>query len=640
FVIQSVVTNAQISVNLGKSNSFFGNVYSVIKLTLVERQKLSSSQLGSLESTNLESIGNLMYTHNNPFSDSENRKERQPSISWNSVQRQSSESSSSSSQRGSHSYFSSSSSEENFIPDPEPTAELHLAPNVPLLPFFIGYKGKNIQMSDKVNVVDNAYNIISQIADELQNPSQLPSVHLLEKYVILKNLLRVMNYEQYTDLVNRVYSGDGIRDKQRHTDSKAVLRDAVAQAGTGPALLTIQNWLHNGKLGDAEAARVISQIPKNVRKPTAKYVRAFFDMIVHPAVLQQKYVNVSAPLALGELIQNGQTIWELSPKQSSSPMSAKDNNAVIDLVISYLTDKLKEGFDENNGQKIQTFILALGVTGHQKIISVFEPYLEGTQPASNFQRLVMVSCLYVLSRTQPKLVGPIFYKLYVNELEDHEIRCVAVMLFIVTNPPLITMQRVAKYTHYDKNEHVNSVVKTTLQSLANTKRLELHNIAAKARLVTHLLNPKKNANANLLSRNYYKDIENRIVRRFSLQTVGSDNSPLPVLVHVGVHTIFDFMKQPTMEAGYTISNIQQLIGKLWPSEEENGREEAPQKSRVEKLAQALKIKPEYLNKLEGSVYLDTIYGLIFYPFESNSVPSFSNRKYSELYFKIKLLLKI
>ncbi|XP_071647177.1 vitellogenin-2-like [Temnothorax longispinosus] len=629
FVIQSVVTNAQISVSLGKSNPFLGNVYSVMKLSLVERQKLSNSQLGSLESTNLESIGNLMYTQNNPFSDTENRKERQPSVSWNSMQRQSSESSSSSSQEGAYkshsrsSSSSSSSSEENYIPDPEPTAELHLAPNVPLLPFFIGYKGKNIQMSDKVNAVDDAYNIIYKIADELQNPSQTLRQYVecfcpLEKFVILKNLLRVMNYEQYTELVNRVVSGDGIQNKQRHTDSKAVLRDAVAQAGTGPALLTIQNWLHNGKLGDAEAARVISQIPKNVRKPTAKYVRAFFDMIVHPAVLEQKYVNVSAPIALGQLINNGLTIWQLSPKQSSS---AKDNNAVIDLGISYLTDKLKEGFDENNGQKIQTFIMALASTGHQKIISVFEPYLEGTQPASNFQRLLIVSSLSGLARTQPKLVGPIFYKLYVNELEDHEIRCIAVQLFILTNPPLITLQRVAKYTHFDKNEQVNSAVKTTLQSLANTKRSELHNIASKARLVTHLLNPKKSANS--MSRSYYKDIENWIVKGFYLQTVSSDNSPLPALVHFGVNTIFDFVQQPTLGAGYTISNIQQLVGKLWHSEEGNGREEAPQKSRVEKLAQALKIKPEYLNKLEGNVYLDTMYNLIFYPFESNSVPSYS-----------------
>ncbi|XP_077269193.1 vitellogenin-3-like [Temnothorax americanus] len=625
FVIQSVETNAQISVNLGKSNSFLGNVYSVMKLSLVERQKLSNSQLGSLESTNLESIGNLMYTQNNPFSDSENRKERQPSVSWNSMQRQSSESSSSSSQEDaygkSHSRSSSSSSssnEKNFIPDPEPTAELHLAPNVPLLPFFIGYKGKNIQMSNKVNTVENAYNIIYQIADALQNPSQIPGVNLLEKFVILKNLLRVMNYEQYTELVNRVFIGDGIQDKQRHIDSKAVLRDAVAQAGTGPALLTIQNWLHNGKLGDAEAALVVSQIPKHVHKPTAKYVRAFFDMIVHPAVLEQKYVNVSAPIALGQLIYNGLNIWQLSPKQSSS---AKDNNAVIELGISYLTDKLKKGFDENNGQKIQTYIMALATTGHQKIISVFEPYLEGTQPASNFQRLLIVSSLSDLARTQPKLVGPIFYKLYVNELEEHEIRCIAVQLFILTNPPLITLQRVAKYTHYDKNEQVNSAVKTTLQSLANTKRLELQNIASKARLVTHLLNPKKSANS--LSRGYYKDIENWIVKGFYLRTVSSDNNPLPVLVHFGVNTIFDFVQQPTLGAGYTISNIQQLIGKLWHSKEGNGREEAPQKSRVEKLAQALKIKPEYLNKLEGNVYLDTIYNLIFYPFESNSVPSYS-----------------
>lgn len=235
--------------------------------------------MGSEESNNLESTGNLVYAYNNPFSESENRRERRPSISWNSAQVQSSESSSSSSQssRGGSS-SSSSSSEEHDISNVQSKAALHLAPNVPLLPLFIGYKGKSIQMSEQVDVVSRALNLIDQIASELQLPVN-PSA-TLEKYIMLKNLLRILNHEQYNQLEKLVLSQKGGSDSPiKYKNMWSTLRDAVTQAATGPALLTIVNWLKNQKVEGVEAARILSQIPKNVHVPTEDYLKTFFVSI-------------------------------------------------------------------------------------------------------------------------------------------------------------------------------------------------------------------------------------------------------------------------------------------------------------------------------------------------------------------------
>lgn len=322
-------------------------------------------------------------------------------------------------------------------------------------------------------------------------------------------------------------------------------------------------------------------------------------------------------------------------------MIMKDNNDVAEQYIPYLEKQLKQGYLENNSVKIQTYITALGKTGHPKIISVYEPYLEGTKPSSKFQRLLMVASLSTLARIQPKLVGPIFYKLYFDTREDNEIRALAVHQYITTNPPLITLQRIAKYTYYDKSEDVNSVVRSTIESIANKERSKWQDLASKARSVRNLLNTSNYTT----SLGYYKDIENWFFKELYLQTVAGNDNSVPAFLRLGVNTILDYLEQPTVEAGYATSNIRQLFYKLdninWNEwNEGKANKGSMQKSLVDELVQALKIKSEPLNKLEGNVFVNTPYGFLFYPFDSNTLEAIPNGKYPQSYFKIVLLIKL
>lgn len=321
----------------------------------------------------------------------------------------------------------------------------------------------------------------------------------------------------------------------------------------------------------------------------------------------------------------------------------KDNKDVVEHYIPYLANQLKQGYSENNNQKIQTYIVALGLTGHPEIIPVFEPYLEGTKPATKYQRFLIVTFLSTLARSQPKLVGPIFFKLYLDNREENDIRALAVHQLIQTNPPLLTWQRLAKYTFYEKSEQVNSVIKTTINSLAAAKQpsMKLYHLAQKARSVRYLLNPAINTTSSV---GYYKDIESWLFKELTLQTV-ANNIPVPKFINLGLYSSIDYLEQPIFESEFAVSSVQQLVNKFnrlnwddWDNEKVD--EESMQKSLVEKLTQELKIKSGQQNKVEGNFFLNTPYGSVLSPFDSHTIQTIPSGKYPQFYFKIILLLKI
>lgn len=290
FTIQSSVTTSNIFVKLGEKDSAIGSVDSKVNLTLVEKNKSKFTQQ-ELSADQHVSTGNLVYMYNNPFSKSAEVQQRLPSISRNSQQAQSSESQSSSEQGrqsarsallndqrddGSSSSSSSSySSEENddrtYLQSPPSLDE---APHNPLLPFFIGYNGKNIQTSDQIDAVQTAANLAIQITEGMENPNAQKPGQTLERFTILQNLLRTMNTNQLAEVENAAFKLSKLKNIAKKV--KNVLQKTIIQIGTGPALEVIKQVIKNKSIKGFEAAMSISRIPKTVRTPTEEYIREFY----------------------------------------------------------------------------------------------------------------------------------------------------------------------------------------------------------------------------------------------------------------------------------------------------------------------------------------------------------------------------
>ena len=61
--------------------------------------------------------------------------------------------------------------------------------------------------------------------------------------------------------------------------NRRVFRDAVAEAGTLPALSAIIRWIRSNKLAETEAAEIVAALPRSVVTPTPEYIKSFFVSI-------------------------------------------------------------------------------------------------------------------------------------------------------------------------------------------------------------------------------------------------------------------------------------------------------------------------------------------------------------------------
>lgn len=212
---------------------------------------------------------------------------------------------SSSSSSSSESDSDSSSSESNSVEGREqfhqPKPTLKKAPENPLSPFFIGYRGQSIQNAKNIDVLEVARKLSEEIGNDLQNPSEIPETNPLAKFNILSELIRTMDAHQIERLVEQLYVAepeDESHEKTSFEEMKAdssehkhkvhrqqwnvrnaawaTFRDAVTDAGTGPAITQTMKWIQTRKVRGENAAQLIAAWPKTIREPTEEMQRAFY----------------------------------------------------------------------------------------------------------------------------------------------------------------------------------------------------------------------------------------------------------------------------------------------------------------------------------------------------------------------------
>lgn len=273
-------------------NNDLGTVHSQTVLTLDGLDK-NVDEL-SINPSKLKSTGNLLYTYYSSISDIEQSMPYRSNSIRNIEPTQLTENdrSQSSSEENRSQTNSGSGSNSNNEKFKQSVSRLDIAPENRMMFSLVDYKNmnQNMQVSDKIDPIEAASIKIAQITDELQQPNNQPYYETLERYTILVNLLRVFNVQQYAELEERLnlnqmqqLSQNSPLDKRdmsnKWNDLWNVYCDAVAQAGTGPALLTIANWLKNEKLNSEQMIQIISQIPNAARAPTPEYIKAFFVSI-------------------------------------------------------------------------------------------------------------------------------------------------------------------------------------------------------------------------------------------------------------------------------------------------------------------------------------------------------------------------
>ncbi|GLV61233.1 hypothetical protein CBL_21062, partial [Carabus blaptoides fortunei] len=496
--IQSSVTTNKIVLKPTPNAHQKGLVVSQMNVTLYKVNAVSDQPQ---KVSQPQTIGNLVYRYNSPYASSNEAREgsrnkhrqRRSADQYEQQQhkrqyraRYDDSSSSSSSSSSSDSIESGNQWQQD-----KPT--MTSPPETPLLPYTVGYKGQSIKNAQNINIVQAVQKLAKQIGQELQEPSQMQQEDTLAKFTILCNLIRNMNYKELQEASRELYN---LKNKeQRHqTDAWKAYRDAIAQAGTGPALLIIKDWLQSLKIRGERAAAVISTAAYSARTPTDEYMRTFYTLATDDKIENEQYLNDTAILSFAELARRVYVNKDIShnqyPVHAFGKFYNQHNEVVENEYIPYFAKQLKEAIHDADSHKIHVYTRALGNTGHPKILSVFEPYLEGDKQVTQFQRLLMVVCMDRLVYEEPKTARSVLYKIYQNEGEASEIRVAAVYQLMRTDPPASMLQRMAEATHTDSSNQVSSAVKSAIQTAAKLRQPAHIELANSAKAAAPLLDPQ------------------------------------------------------------------------------------------------------------------------------------------------------
>lgn len=179
---------------------------------------------------------------------------------------------------------------------PKPT--LKDAPELPLSPMFIGYRGQSIHHAKNINVMEMTKKLAEEIGYDLLKPNEIPTLSPLAKFNTLSAVIRTMSAEQIERLTEELYVDEPEVDeyvsdediKKDNSEEKKsyyqrmnartlawkAFRDAVTDAGTGPAITVTMKWIQQRKVRGEAAAQLIAAWPKTIREPTEEMQIAFY----------------------------------------------------------------------------------------------------------------------------------------------------------------------------------------------------------------------------------------------------------------------------------------------------------------------------------------------------------------------------
>lgn len=147
-------------------------------------------------------------------------------------------------------------------------------------------------MAKEINPVQEVQKLATEIGKDLQNENDIPKLNTLAKFNILAQVIRILDEKQIQEATRQLYAPQADNQSEKSSARNAAwkaYRDAVAQAGTGPAVKELMQWIENKKVDGEEASELIATLPKTIREPTEAVMKLFFVSI---SCIQQIVIGI------------------------------------------------------------------------------------------------------------------------------------------------------------------------------------------------------------------------------------------------------------------------------------------------------------------------------------------------------------
>ncbi|XP_068624776.1 vitellogenin-like [Battus philenor] len=478
---------------------------------------------------------------------------------------------------------------------------------------------------DKKQNPMNAQKLVQEIAQQLQNPNNMPRGDFLSKFNVLVRVIASMSLGQLSQTSRSIEIAKSSNNIVK-ADMWMIYRDAVTQAGTLPAFQQIKSWIQSQKIQGEEAAQVTSLLPHTLRYPTKDLMTQFFELAMSEEVRQQRYLNTSALIAATKFINMGQvnndTAHSFYPTHMYGRLSRKHDAFVLEEILPRLQNELEEAVQNGDSHKQQIYIKAIGNLGHRAILEVFAPYLEGRVTVSNYIRTQIVYSLQPLAHQKDSHVRAVLYSILKNTAEPYEVRVAAINNIFMTRPSSSMMQSMAEMTHNDPSIEVRAALKSGIQAAATLKDPRYFDLARTAQAAKDMLTKEEfgvQNSAGKVDENYDSENGNTILS-FVAQIGSADNLFPKYISYAQKNKAGGWNK--ISAAFSSVQNVMDYLNEqLYGNNKDKQNESADpnHKYSAEKVAQMLNIKRYQKEPLGASLELNFMNQERFFAFDQGDL---------------------
>merc|ERR1712001_803835 len=308
--------------------------------------------------------------------------------------------------------------------------------------------------------------------------------------------------------------GLSLPKEKKETMEQLVLEIAVI-SGTSPSVMFIKELIMSEKISPLRIGTIIATLPHYIQTPTVKLLDELFEIIKSPVVTGHEILKSNAELSFATLLNRAcidSSRVSRFPVFVYGEFCSSHTSVLVNKYIPYLVDQLHSARTEVERVSV---IMSLGTLGHESVISILLPYVEGK--SSPLEQRMAIYALTPLAYEHSGLLLPISSAIVYNPTEEKTVRIAALTMLLRTQPSLVHFQKLATSTWFEKDIEFQKFVYSTLKSLSEIEVTEqpsfktsLYHNSLKAKVVMPLVKPIPvviSSTLNTFTAEWLKDLE-------------------------------------------------------------------------------------------------------------------------------------
>jgi len=333
---------------------------------------------------------------------------------------------------------------------------------------------------------------LTKVVEDLKQVEKFEEKDVTQYILSITKVLSLLDTKDIKSLYEEIKSLS-IPEEQKEIMQQIVL-EMVVISGTSPAIMFIKEMIMSEKISPLRIGTIIASLPHYVQTPTVKLLEEIFEIIKSPVVTRYETLKSNALLSFATLIHKAciaKTRIERFPVFVYGEFCSAHTSTLVTKYIPYMVSELQSARSEIERISV---IMALGALGHESVIPILLPYIEGK--SSPIEQRMAIYSLAPSANTQREVFLPIYSALVHNPSEERSVRIAALSILMKMQPSIVQFQELALSTWFEKDIEFHKFVYSTLKTLSEIEVNEqpsfntvLYVNSKKARVVLPLVKP-------------------------------------------------------------------------------------------------------------------------------------------------------